>query len=69
MTVLDGVRWPSARANIFDDFFPVEMKGLLIMTAWEVHAVSHDADEMELLRTPTMVCASVSVAGLGGECG
>ena len=69
MTVLDGVRWPSARANIFDDFFPVGMNGLPIMPAWEVQAVSRAVDGMEPLRTPILICASVSVASWGRECG
>ena len=38
------------------------------MPAWEVHSVSHSADGMELFRAPSLVCASVSVPGWGGEC-
>ena len=61
-TVVAGVGWPSAMANIFDDFCPVGMKGLPIIPAWEMQEVSHAADGMELLKTLTLVCASVSVA-------
>ena len=68
-TVVAGAGWPSARANIFDDFCPVQMKGLPIMLAWEVQAVSHAVDGIEMLRTPNLVCASVSVSGWGGKCG
>ena len=68
-TVVVGVRWPLARTNIFDDFCPIGMKGLPIISVWEVQAVSHAADGMEPLSTPTLVCASVSMAAWGGECG
>ena len=59
--VVAGVGWPLARANVFDYFCPIGMKGTPIMPAWEVQAVSHAAYKMEPLRTPTLVCTSVSV--------
>ena len=67
--VVAGVGWPLARADVFDNFCPVGMKGSPIMPVWEVQAVSHAAYGMDPLMTPTLVCASVSVAGWGGECG
>ena len=68
-TVVAGVGWLSSRENIFDNFCPVGMKGSPVMPAWGVQAVSHHADRMEPLNNTTLVCASVSVAGWGGECG
>ena len=64
-----GVGWKSKRVNIFDEFCPVSMNGSPIMPLWEVQAVSHAAEGVEPLRTPTLVCSSVSVAVWGGECG
>ena len=68
-TVMAGEGWPSTRANIFDDFCPVGLNNSPIIPAWEVQALSHATDRMEPLRTPTLVCASVSVAGCGSMCG
>ena len=67
VTVVAGVGWTSARANIFDDF-PVGMKGSPIIPAWEVQAVSHATDGMESM-VATFDLAEVKLVGKGGDVG
>ena len=62
-TLDPGVLCTVATVNIFVDGWYVGMNGSPSSPAWEVHAVSYDAEGMEPSRTPFFSCPSVRCKG------